>query len=252
MPSPAILNQGLVGRALPSASPDSINNSVALRLDRYGGAFATAPSVGKSAWAEEGSYFVARTPTPGTGVVYNVQTTFVETVPLIFGNNTSTTKNCWLDRLKLVITEVGGSATTFQYAVKIDSVARSITTNHVVAAVPACPNLGAGTTSVMNIWYQSSSTASALNASSAAAIVVAEGSIGGLQIVSDEYNIEFGQRLLAGGSGLTAVQATDPAVKCSSAGPVIVAPGGSFCIHLWLANMGDSLSYSFELGMREV
>ncbi len=250
--SPAILNQSLVSRALPAANADSAANSVSQRADRYGGVYATAPACGKYPWAEEGSYFVARTPTPGSGVSGTILTAFDATKPHIFGNNTSTTKNIWLDRLKLIVTVAPASATTFQFAVKVDNVAIAITTNHVTTAVPVCPNLGISATSATNVWYQNNGTATVLTALSGSAIVVAEGSIGGLPIVGDEYHIEFGQQVLSGNSGLTAAQATEPAVKTASAAPVVVPPGGGFAIYFWWAgNSITALSYSFELGLRE-
>ncbi len=250
--SPPILNRGLVSRALPAATTDSTNADVGQRLDRYGGAFLSAPAVGKYPWAEEGSYFVARTPTPGTGVSFTVSASFSDTVPFIFGNNTSATKAVWLDYLKWIVTVVPASATTVQYAVKTDAIPISITTNHVATAVPTCPNLGISATSITNIWYQNNATATAISATGASGIVVAEGAMGGIPIVGDEFVVEFGQPNTSGGSGLTAAQATDPARKVSSAPAVVVPPGGSFRVMLWFASNGiTAMSYSFELGLRE-
>ncbi len=250
--SPPILNQSLVSRALPSPNSDGTSSSVSQRADRYGGMFITAPAVGKYPWAEEGSYFVARTPTPGTGVSHTVLTGFDATKAMIFGNNTSTTKSVWIDRIKLITTVAAASATTFQFAVKVDNSPIAITTNHVATAVPVCPNLGISATSSTAVWYQNSATATVLTALSGSAIVVAEGSIGGISIVGDEYHIEFGQALLGGNSGLTAAQATEPAVKTASCGPVVIPPGGGFAFYTWFAgNSITALSYSFELGVRE-
>src|SRR4029077_19436181 len=95
------------------------------------------------------------------------------------------------------------------------------------------------------------STASVLAASSGSAIVVAEGAMGGIGIVGDEYLIEFGQRQLSGSSGLTAAQATDPARKASSAPPVVVPALGSCTFYMWMAGNNNALSYSFELAFRE-
>ncbi len=250
--SPQVLNRGLAARALPPPNGDSSANDVAMRFDRYGGLFGTAPSIGHFSQAEEGTLFVARTPTPGSGVAFATgQTTFVETKPWIVLNNVSTTKFVWLHYLKCIITAVAAN-TTFQYAVKTDTAARAFTAgnNNTTTAVPVCPNLGVSATSVTQVAYQNSGTVSALAASSGSAIVVAEGAMGGVTIANDEYLIEFGQRQLSGSSGLTAAQATDSARKASSAPPVVVAPSGSATFYLWMAG-ASSLSYSFELAFRE-
>ena len=68
MLSPQVLARGPVSRALPSALADSTSNDAGLRTSRYGEQFAYAPLIGKYALADEGSYFVARTPTPGAPV----------------------------------------------------------------------------------------------------------------------------------------------------------------------------------------
>ncbi len=253
--SPQVLNRGLTLRALPPPNPDSSSNDVAQRMDRYGGAFGTAPVVGTSPWAEEGTLFVARTPTPGSGVSFaTTQTAFSETAPLIVMNNGSSTKQIWLSYLKLIITAAATGSSTFQYAVKTDNAFRTFTAgnNNTTTAVPKCPNLGVSATSLTSINYQNASTVSALAASSGSTIVVAEGAMGGITIVNDEYTIEFGQRQLSGSSGLTAVQAVDSARKASSAPPVVVPPLGSATFYLWMAGNNNALSYSFELAFREV
>ena len=63
--------------------------------------------------ALEGAYFVARTPTPGTGVSSTIQTSFSDTVPFIilFNGDSTGLVNVELDYLKIIITVAGASGT---------------------------------------------------------------------------------------------------------------------------------------------
>jgi len=245
--SPQITNQGLVSRTLPSANADSANNSVSARLARYGEQFAWAPAIGMYPFVDEGSFFIGRTPTPGTGVSSTIRTTFSDTVPIIVMNNSSSTKSAYLLSAKFIVTVAGASGTTWQMAVKIDTVNRAIGTNNMTAFTPVCPN-GAGNTSAVSFSYQSSSTASAVTAASQSAFVAAEASLGGLSIVGDTYMLEFGQQVLAGIPGLTAAQATCPGVKVCSCPPAVIPPLGSAVFHFWGANIAiTAMSYSTEV-----
>lgn len=242
--SPPIGNRVFPSEGLPAKNPDSLTNDTAMRGSPYNEAFAYAPLVGKYPLVLEGSYFQARTPTPGTGVSDTVKTSFSETVPMIFGNLLSTSpKRVWLDYIKIIVTAAAASSTQALFAIKTDTVNRGTTTNHWTAATVYNPVAS----SIVTLNYQSSSTASALTASSANAAVVGEASLGGITVVGDAYLFEFGQAGLAGSSGLTAAQATDPGVKVISMPPVVVTAGGSFTFYSWFpGNSITPLSYSFE------
>jgi hypothetical protein len=134
------------------------------------------------------------------------------------------------------------------FAVKTDTVNRTLTVDHRPTATPGSP-IGS---SVVTLNYQNNATATTLTASSANAQVVGEASLGGITIVGDAYIFEFGQPSLGGNSGLTAAQATDPGVKVISMPPVVVTPGGSFTFYAWFpGNSITALSYSFEAGWIE-
>lgn len=236
--------------ALPQRNADNPASDVAQRGSDYGERWSYNPLVGKYPFVLEGSYFCARTPTPGTGVSFTTATSFSDTAtPLAWGNLAiSSTKRVWLDFMKIIVTTAQASATTAQFAVKIDTVNRTVNgTNHSTTAVPYNPFNG----SIVTFNYQNSSTATVLNASSSAAQVVAEGAANGLDILGDVYYLEFGQKMLASGIGLTAVQATDPAVKVISMPPVMVPSGGSWTVYWWAASIGGAPSYSFECGWIE-
>jgi hypothetical protein len=246
--SPSIGNRVISYEALPTKNPDSPAADVAIRGSDYGEAYGYAPLVGKYPLVLEGSYFVARTPTPGTGVSYFTNTTFDETKPLCYGNlAVNSTKRVWLDYAKVIVTTAGGAAVTSQWAVKTDTVNRTLSADHRTTATPYNPFNG----SIVTFNYNNASTATVLNASSAGGAVVAEGANGGLDILGDVYYLEFGQKMQASGLGLTAAQATDPSFKVVSMPPVVVLPGGSFTIYLWMASNNSAMSYSLEVGWIE-
>ena len=245
--SPSVGERVFPYETLPQRNGDSVGADVAIRGSDYNERYSYNPLVGKYPFVLEGSYFVARTPTPGTGVSYFASTAFDETKPVIFGNlATSSNKRVWLDYVKIIITTAGASATTAQFAVKTDTINRAISVDHRTTAVPYNPFNG----SIVTLNYQNSATATTLAASSSGAAVVAEGAANGLDILGDVYYLEFGQKMQSSGIGLTAVQATDPGFKVVSMPPVVVPAGGSFTIYWWAASIAAP-SYSFECGWIE-
>lgn len=251
--SPQAFLRGLVSALMkPALNPDSQSTDVGVRMGRYGEIDVVGRPATKRALLEEGSYFVARTPTPGTGVSHTVSASFSDTVPFLQVYNSSTNLNVELDYLKLIVTVAGASGTTFQLAGKLDTGQRTQTTVHMTAMAPLNNNLAGVAKSVSTVYYQNSATASAIPAASGAAQVAFEASVGGISIVGDEYVFNFGKTDLAGNMGLTAAQATCPGTKVTICPPVIIAPGTNLTIYQWGANVAITpLSYSFELGLIE-
>lgn len=251
--SPQAFMRGMAQRLLPARNADSANQDIGARFGTYGELDIVSRPATKGQLAQEGSYFVARTPTPGTGVSSSIRTTFSDTVPLIQIYNQDALKTVELDYLKLIVTVAGASGTTFQMAGKLDTGPRSPTTNNTTVAVPAANNLGVGAKSVCQVLYQSSATASAIPAASTAAIVAFEVSLGGITIVGDELVLQFGKTDSPGGDkGGAAAQATCPGTKVTGCPPVIIAPQTNLTIYQWGAGIAiTALSYSFELGLIE-
>jgi len=174
---------GFVSRALPA--PQSDGSEREQRLGRYGGVYTYNIVPSKHVLADEGSYFVTTTTTPGTAFAYNVQASFSDTVPLIYIFNKtlpadSANKRIYLDYIKLIVTVIAASGVQAFYAVKTDAVARSLSTNNTTALTPVSPNADVGGSSIATVNAQSSGTASAIAAASANARVVARGSFGGI------------------------------------------------------------------------
>jgi hypothetical protein len=211
------------------------------------------PAPNRNQFASENSYLTITNPTIGTGETWvAAQTAFVDTGPNFWihnNENTSTGRTLFLDYLKMISTAVGTAAVSWQYAVILDPIPRTITTNHFETEVIRNANSGAGPVSLPTIRVQTSATASVLSASSASSWTAARGMIGGLNIAGHEYAIVFGDY-----SGMSPfVGSTDtagaPGRSVSSSPPVAIAPGHDCSIYIWGPSSSASLAPEFELGM---
>jgi len=89
------------------------------RHSNYGDRYHVPVGTGRQNLADEGSYFSAITPTPGTGIVDGVVTTFVETTPSVVIYNGSS-KRLFLDFLRLTITVAPVGGTRVRFTTTID------------------------------------------------------------------------------------------------------------------------------------
>lgn len=212
----------------------------------------TYPAPNRNQFVAEGSYLLATNPTVSTGLTWvAAQTAFSDTAPnfWIHNNEPASGRTLYLDYLKMVSTAVGTAAVSWQYAVIVDPVPRTITTNHVLAVVPVCPASGYSDIAVPTINVQNSATATALSASSASSKLVARGCIGGINIAGHVYGILFGDL----SAGVTAVGSTDtaaaPGRSFDCSGPVAINPGHDCTIYIWGPSSSASINPEFELGM---
>ena len=263
--SPFSVLRGYVSKLLPQANPDSPGTDVGVRVDRYGGMLVGAVSPSDYSDADEGSSFIIRTPTIGTGLVQvAAQTAFSDTAPNFYLVNTESTtsgigKTIALRSLRLLTTAAMTSATAIQYVFTLDPILRSVTTNHMDwynstnASAVAPPqvyntNLSSPLPS-FTFAMQDSATASVVTARSSQAIVVARGTIGGLNIVGDVMQINFGS-YESGGLPATAEAAGQPGIRVVTEPPVLVPPGYTLVGHIWApasaASMAPEIAFAFR------
>ena len=212
----------------------------------------TYPAPNRNQFAAEGSYILATNPTVGTGQTWvAAQTAFSDTAPnfWIHNNEPANGRTLYLDYLKLISTAVGTAAVSWQYAVIVDPVPRTVTTNHLLAITPVCTASSYSLVAVPTINVQSSATATALSASSASSKLVGRGCLGGVNIAGHVYGILFGDC----SAGVTAVGSTDtaaaPGRSFDFSGPVGINPGQDCTIYIWGPSSSASLAPEFELGM---
>lgn len=244
-------------RGLPSPQTDQKAPVTNVRGGRYGEQYMLSLIPTKHLLADEGSYFIATNPTPGTALAYNVQAAFSDTVPLFYIQNNDSkanpfAKRMYLDYLKLICTVAAASATGVRFAIKVDPTLRTLSTNNTTAITPTSPNSDVASQSVCSINAQSSATASALTASSGSARVVASGSLGGIPVVGDELVLVCGTVDPGAYQGLTAAQAVCPGRKVTCVPPIILGPNSAMTVYAWFpGNAATGLSYEFEAGWFE-
>jgi hypothetical protein len=263
--SPFSVLRGYVSKLLPQANPDSPQTDVGVRVDRYGGVLVGATSPTDYSDADEGSSFIIRTPTIGTGLVQvAAQTSFSDTAPnyYLFNGESTTSgfgKTIALRSLRMIATAAMTSATSIQYVFTLDPIFRAVTTNHMdwygnttasAVAPPQVYNTNL-TSPLPNFVFamQDSATASVIAARSAQALVVARGTIGGLNLVGDVLQINFGQ-YEAGSMPATAEAAGQPGIRVVSEPPVLVPPGYTLVGHVWApasaASMAPEIAFTFR------
>jgi len=206
--------------------------------------------------AEEGSYFVTRTPTPGTGVQgQTAVTSFVDTTPylILSNNNPSGGRNIFPDYIKLTTTVAGGSGTNLLYATRIDSTLRYSSGTNVAGS--AGTGLGtvllgpysmnsAGPNNSAALVYVGNITASA---GSQNVRTVSNGSFRtAITVVNDQYYICFSgvdQELdtaLVSGTAIAQRSVVHP--------PVMIGPGGSFLLYIYAASQAAPCYFEVEIG----
>ncbi len=247
----AVSLYGFVKRLLPAMKfVDGDSTEKPMRLGSYGEPWITSASPTDHGYAEEGSMFVATNPTIGTGTLWvAAQTAFSDTAPNFLIQNTDPVKWMFLRYLKMVATAAATGTTSIQYAVKIDSQLRTPTTNNTAIITPVNPNMNMGSLgAAMNIQVQNSATVSVIPAASANARIVARGSLGGLNIIGDEMLIVFGSTDAGAQTATTAAEgAGQPGRRVSSAPAVVIGPGHSAVIYVWLPGSSASPAPEYEL-----
>src|SRR5258708_2286029 len=105
------MSDGTVSRVLPAAIADSLTPDGRRRLGRYGEQYVQGLVQKSHALADEGSFFLAANPTPGTGVAtIAAQATLADTAPFLLVKNAGA-KRLYLDALLLIATAPGTNGT---------------------------------------------------------------------------------------------------------------------------------------------
>ena len=210
------------------------------RHTNYGDAHTLPLGLGRHNLADEGSYFTAITPTPGTGIVDGVVTTFVETTPSILIYNGTSNKRLFLDFIRLTVTvaPVGGTRVRFTSTIddgnRYTSGGTALTINNV--------NMDSAVSSSGVSIYKGAITATAASGSRRviADTIYRWGTIG---IVGDVYEQVFGEP----STGTITPVAT---VSTFSKGlpPVVLGPGDSFVQVQWEASQSTAPTTAVEMG----
>lgn len=204
--------------------------------------------------AANGSYYVATTPTPGTGVATGVVTGFSATADGLFtisNNNPLGGRSIYLDYLALNMSGTAPTVTTvMKMAAFLESGIVAPSAGN-VAVVPKPVNpLSAGTGAVVNMFSAAMMT---IPAAVGTRSLVANWSIPtSLGITGDSYVTQFGgDQSVIGGS--TAVRATAAARLAVVTAPITIPPNYTAILDWWWLTMAtNGATFEVELGYAEL
>ncbi len=244
---------GKAQRLLGTAQKFTDGLAAIARYSAYGESVVEVITGKQQMLADEGSYFLTRTPTVGTGVAsITAPTAYVATSPYIIVSNSNQVggKNIWMDYIKLNLLTAGTSSTNLQYATALDSIARY--------SSGGSGGSGTGLASILQGPLPNNSGSqygSGALVYAGALVAVAAGTQNrilqngflrsAIAVVNDQYYFNFAgddqvdQGLI---SGAAIVQRAIPH------SPVCIAPGGSFLFHLFGASMAAATTCEVEVG----
>lgn len=237
-----------VRRGIPTPYEDG--GEAEARGGRYGEQYVLSVVPKMHNLADEGTYYIASSPTPGTGLpTIAALTALVDTSPFIFvRNNFSVTdplrKRIYLDYLKLICTAAGTAGASIRYAVKIDSSRIGVPTGGTLIT-PNNVNMD------FNQWSQAQIYAGALVAPAAnSPRLLGSGLIRPvIPVVGDTYIINFGGMDPSVGS--LAPAGTANSDRVFSHAPVSIGAQQIANLHIWLPSQSAASSYECELGYWE-
>lgn len=254
---------GSNGQALSSIAPvaDNVTGVTPVRLGNRGEQFSLSLFNGMQALAMEGSYWIASTATPGTGIVLSVATgtTFADTQALIVLNNNDTTtasaigKTIYLDFITIVCTTTPTGTTVDYVAHRIDSAVRGT----------AGTKLGANSTDAKpsNMAFSGTSVGSAYALGASAVSVAASSNVRNVGrnvirsastpswVIGDHVTIKFGSaEMAAGGVSIGATTASGITVFAPA---VAIGPGQSYVMNEWATARSGALSGEIVMGWIE-
>ena len=230
--------------------------SVIARFSEYGDQVTQGLTAKQHKLADEGSYYVCRSPTPGTGLAtIAAPTAVVDTSPfiLITNGNAAGGQNIIPDYIKLICTAAGTGGTSLNVTTKLD-------------VIPRYSSGGAGgsNTGLATIlggpWSTNTSRLGGSNALIFAGALVAVAASqqrtimstrlrSAIPVVNDEYFLNFGDSspmldgVLVSGAAIAQRVVPHP--------PTVIAPGHTLAVHLWLPAQSVAGSYEVEIGYIE-
>lgn len=237
---------GEIGRALPTKGTEGADST--WRASPYKEQIVQA--FGVRVAAHEGSYFVARNATPGTGLAGHAAPTDITSVlkPYIYLQNTHTAAEdvrLELDFIQLQCTAAGTNGTDFLWAIELDQGETDRYTSGGTALTALKPNMalsGAGSTRI----YAGAVVAPV--ASSSAKKICHGVSRTVINVVGDVYRWEFGKNgplssMVVGGTAVANIVHQVP--------PCILGPGCQFLLHLAQTAQSAASSYQISMGWYE-
>jgi len=235
---------GMVRRALGLPVGDGVESQA--RMGRYGELLTQRLGSPYHSLADEGSYFVAGNPTPGTQIDHVTSAAISETAGnyLYLKNNDALGgKRLYLDFCRLICNSVPTTGSAGYFFWKVDNVNRYTSTGTTLTPVNA--NMDAGLASVAQLYVGANVTI----APSASARVVAHGMLRSvIPVAGDEWIFKFGGQDFSCASSLGGTVALRMPIPCA---PLILGPQQNACLQIWFTSNNAAAKYEIELGWWE-
>ena len=230
-----------VQTALPAAIiTDGGASAVLGRADKYQATNIITVSNKEFGCVDEGSYFMALTPTPGTGVIGTVSIAAITDVsPTMVVYNGHASKYLYPQFLNLHETVVSTSGARVQFTFYVDNVNRYTSGGTALTINNANSGSTLGSGAVINVGAIVSPAASAKKLIDH---VVFRGTI---DVVEDQYEFVFAS---AGAGTSTGSRAATVSDFSKTLPPVAIAPGHSLGMHQWAASQVNAPTYEYRLG----
>jgi len=228
-------------RDLPSANADGSTAVSPTRTGTYNEAYVLPLSNKELYAADEGAYFTAITPTPGTGIIgHAAPTTFDEAKPYIVVYNGST-KRLYPQFLRLHNTVVSVGGTRVQFTITTDDGNRRASAGTAMTVSQA--NLGSSQSASGVVAH----IGAVVGTAATGARIIHDHIVfrGTIDVVEDVYEIVFGG---LGQGNATAARPATVVDASRTTSPVVVMPGDSLCIVQWQAAQSTGPTYQACLG----
>ena len=243
--------KGVVHRIKPDANPEYTDEE--FRLTKYGELYVSPLTQTNHMIADEGSYYIASSPTPGTGLAFAVTAAASDTAGnfLFIKNNDNVsdspnTKRLYLHYIRLICTVAPATATAGQFKLNADSFLTQRYTSGGTALSPQSANMDTGNVSICQIYAGALTTVALSNSSRQLGRGVIRSVI---PVVNDEYIFHFGSTDFEANQSLATATAIRESIPC---GPVILAPQQSATLGLWFpGNATTAASFEIEVGYWE-
>lgn len=204
------------------------------------------------ALADEGALFVATNPTPGTPIATTTSiTSETQASPVMVIQNgwapsDPNAKNIYLQYLRMLVSQVPTSATSWQMTIRSDSNPAAYTSGG-SQITPQNVNVGSGITSKANIYF--GNITAVTTAGQAAARLISRVQVNPVvPVTTDQWNFIFGTM----GIGSDQISGGAAAKNVVFALPsIIIPPGYNVRIYQWGASNAAAPSWEFELGYAE-
>ena len=236
----------MISRKRPTPLADGQVDSSPIRLTPYG-ELAVSPMGKLVQLADEGSYFTIINPALLTGlatIAAPVTGADIEPFIIIRNNDVVGGKRIYPDYIRLLCSAAGTAGTDLHVAVKLDNVPR-YTSGSTLTTTPKNTNMASGEQSIAQV-YAGPLVAAA--ASVAQRIIAHTQLKDHIPLTGDEYILKFGHE---------ATPSHPDKLSAVSAGyvagmpPVVLGPGDSMLVHLFIVTQSAASSNELDMGWYE-